>query len=347
MSIYEELYRKDNEFVLGQGMTTPVPRLPRMPVLDANQPTRIVSFTAPEKRPSIESLNLAPPFDRFFIEASLPSEMQRLSCTNSLMSARGRVQDIVLRQPITAIAMDVQASEFPYTKAVSEAGFGSVRWSMRCSCFYDIVHTVDPLCLSNYEFLVFLGEDGFPIRIPAEASASLEAPDDDYTTEIWVGADGSHYSVFCAHRQFTEQEFAEMEADERAAVRDRMRNELREFLPLFYAINSLHSKRTEIVTVPVSRQQRRHAARSGGQQPADHRTIKVKDYIRIYGEAQKARREGSDYPLHEVIGHFRSYGVNGRKGLLFGKYAGTFFVPSFLKGNPDVGATDHDYRLTA
>ena len=62
--------------------------------------------------------------------------------------------------------------------------------------------------------------------------------------------------------------------------------------------------------------------------------------IRIY-EAMVAAAE------ENVIGHRRNYGVNGRTGLLFGRYRGTFFIPLFLPGNPDKGATDHDYVLKA
>lgn len=343
MGIYEELHRKDNEFILAKGVTTHVPRLPRMPVLDANQPTRIVAFTAPDKRPSIESLNLAPPFAQFFIEASIPPDMQHTAHSISLAVVRGKVQECVLSQPVTDIAMRVSVVEHSGEWEL-HAEVTKPRWMLECQCYYNIVHPIDPLCLSDFQFMFVLGDDGFPVSVHPDVPEGLFTSSGIGT---WVGADGNPYSVYCRHSFVDALRIRQLDAHLLTELRFRLQDELRKFLPLLYAINSLHSKRTEIVTVPPTRQQRRHAARTGGQQPPDRRTIVVKDFVRIFRNAQRAKTEGNKYPLHEVIGHWRSYGANGRKGLLFGKYAGTFFVPSFSKGNPDVGATDHDYRLTA
>ncbi len=72
MSIYESLRAGMNDF--GQGDR--FKGYPRMPVLNADQPAQIVGLTPPDKRPSVETLNLAPPFERFFIECALPPELR-------------------------------------------------------------------------------------------------------------------------------------------------------------------------------------------------------------------------------------------------------------------------------
>jgi hypothetical protein len=50
-------------------------------------------------------------------------------------------------------------------------------------------------------------------------------------------------------------------------------------------------------------------------------------------------------PLTTVRGHIARYGVDGR-GLLFGRIAGTFWIPAHARGNPAVGTATHDYTIT-
>lgn len=49
-------------------------------------------------------------------------------------------------------------------------------------------------------------------------------------------------------------------------------------------------------------------------------------------------------PLHSVRGHFAEYGKNG-KGLLFGKYAGRFWVPQHARGSSEVGVVSQEFTL--
>jgi hypothetical protein len=166
---------------------------------------------------------------------------------------------------------------------------------------------------------------------------------------FWVGQDGAAYYVTAHHRSVTQPgawKKAASEGMDLTLAHKRIVEQFTHFLPLLYAVNSLHNKRTVLSTVQPSRQVRR-AAQRNNQQPPDQKTIVIKDFVTVMQGARKAQSEGVAYPLGEVIGHWRRYGVDGRTGLLFGKYRGTFFVPSFLRGNPDRGATDHDYVLKA
>jgi hypothetical protein len=49
-------------------------------------------------------------------------------------------------------------------------------------------------------------------------------------------------------------------------------------------------------------------------------------------------------PLTSVVGHFARYGVDGR-GLLFGKYAGRFWIPQHARGKKELGVNVNDYDL--
>lgn len=50
-------------------------------------------------------------------------------------------------------------------------------------------------------------------------------------------------------------------------------------------------------------------------------------------------------PRHVCRGHFAEYGPDFNKGLLFGKYAGRFYVPPHLKGDAKNGTVEKDYAV--
>jgi hypothetical protein len=56
---------------------------------------------------------------------------------------------------------------------------------------------------------------------------------------------------------------------------------------------------------------------------------------------------GISQALHIVRGHFREYGPDYDKGLLFGKYAGRFWVASHFKGDLAAGVVAKDYEVLA
>lgn len=62
------------------------------------------------------------------------------------------------------------------------------------------------------------------------------------------------------------------------------------------------------------------------------------------GKGQPGETEGL-VPMHSVRGHFASYGPDFGRGLLFGKYAGRYWIPAHARGNPDVGETDQRYTV--
>lgn len=339
MSIYESLRQSSvSDFGYGERFES----YPHIPCLNADQPAELVGLTAPDKRPSPETLNLAPPFERFFVECRLPKSL-RFPDVGILA---GEVID--MKSTIIEIGMDVSIHKDP--RYVHTPEDMRPRWSLRCLPFYSVEFSrrveADPLCISNFELYVTLGADGIPVVLGKadEMGEELEREFLEAGCVFWTRG-GLVYGTVAKHRWGGTDEWRETlkKTGAKAAV-DALTRQFDLYIPLLYAINSLHNKRTVVVQNQPSRQVRRAAQRSGKQTP-NQRTIVISDFVKIVQGARKAQSEGHQYPLCEVIGHYANYGVNGRTGLLFGKYRGTFFVPSFLKGNPDVGATDHDYDL--
>lgn len=50
-------------------------------------------------------------------------------------------------------------------------------------------------------------------------------------------------------------------------------------------------------------------------------------------------------PRHVCRGHFAEYGPEFNKGLLFGRYAGRFYIPPHLKGKKENGIVEKDYAI--
>jgi len=343
MSIYESLRQSAvNDFGFGERFES----YPRIPCLNADQPAEIVGLTAPDKRPSPETLNLAPPFERFFIECRMPKPLQ----VPSVQTVIGDGSIARSEGTIVEVGMDVRIQQkAKYEKTPDDM---HPRWHLNCLPFYKVESNkavaASPLCISNFHFCLTLGSDGFPVNIGKAEDLENELNQQflDSGRMFWVGQDGMVYGLTAGYR------YGDTDAWQDALkakggtdiVNKKLLDQFSLYFPLLYAVNSLHNKRTMVVQNQPSRQVRRAAQRNGKQTP-DQRTIVIKDFVQIMQGACKAQSDGHQYPLCEVIGHYVNYGVNGRTGLLFGKYRGTFFVPSFLKGNPNVGATDHDYVI--
>lgn len=99
--------------------------------------------------------------------------------------------------------------------------------------------------------------------------------------------------------------------------------------------------RNVIITEPHRpRAQARRLARAGV--VVNEVTIaKVGEWARRAGAAPPA---GTAVPLTTVRGHLARYGVDGR-GLLFGRIAGTFWIPAHARGSAEYGERQHNYAL--
>lgn len=109
------------------------------------------------------------------------------------------------------------------------------------------------------------------------------------------------------------------------------------------ALTFLHCKNVEIINPPPPAKKRLPR-----KQKFESR------YHRLKVNAINQRREqpigrhdptGINQSLHIVRGHFREYGPDYGKGLLFGKYSGRFWMASHFKGSASTGIVAKDYEV--
>lgn len=112
----------------------------------------------------------------------------------------------------------------------------------------------------------------------------------------------------------------------------------------FLALTFIHCKNVQVLPPPPATKKRLPRKLK-----FESRYHKIK--INAIGQRQAApeRRDptGISQSLHIVRGHFREYGPDYGKGLLFGKYAGRFWVASHFKGDLATGVVTKDYVVEA
>lgn len=111
-------------------------------------------------------------------------------------------------------------------------------------------------------------------------------------------------------------------------------------LVLLGALNFMACVNVQVVEPARDRPTRRRLARTGV--TVHELTIVPISKSRRAGQAAVS---GAGVPLTDVRGHFASYGPEHGRGLLFGKYAGRFWIPAHARGSKDVGEADSSYRL--
>lgn len=95
------------------------------------------------------------------------------------------------------------------------------------------------------------------------------------------------------------------------------------------SLNFLGCSNVDVAEPVRPRPERRRIARTGVQV----QTIVVRPPGRRRAAGGYARPiEVIETPLTSVRGHFARYGVEGREGLLFGKYQGKFWIPAHARG---------------
>lgn len=97
-----------------------------------------------------------------------------------------------------------------------------------------------------------------------------------------------------------------------------------------------------IVQAPINinpKEQRQ--LRGHGAKRLDYRILKISSTL-TRGQANQSTGGHRDLPLHLIIGHFRRY---SDEKPLFGKYAGTFFIPAHTRGKEENGVINKGYCL--
>jgi hypothetical protein len=96
----------------------------------------------------------------------------------------------------------------------------------------------------------------------------------------------------------------------------------------------------ELVTPERSRQQRRHLERMG----VVPQTLVIKRTSKSYRH-DSTKPLGGDVPQSFVRGHYARYGPEYGRKLLFGKYAGKFWIPAHARGEVERPSREVDYVI--
>lgn len=111
-------------------------------------------------------------------------------------------------------------------------------------------------------------------------------------------------------------------------------------LVLLGSLNYLNCRNVQLVEPRRSRPEMRRLARTGV-------TVSTINVFPVGKATRSGHGEpGTGVPLTSVRGHFARYGPQYDRGLLFGKYAGRYWVPQYARGSKELGESQHDYKLT-
>lgn len=105
-------------------------------------------------------------------------------------------------------------------------------------------------------------------------------------------------------------------------------------------LNFMNCRNVQLVEPKLERAERRRLDRQG---------VKM-NILSVYpagmsSRSTKRRDDPLGVPLSTVTGHFAKYGPEFGRGLLFGKYAGRFWIPQHAKGAREHGMNVNDYEL--
>ena len=113
-------------------------------------------------------------------------------------------------------------------------------------------------------------------------------------------------------------------------------------MTMLAVINYLNCVNVELVTP--------HRSRAAQKRISRHLPDTQVSEIRVHPISQSRRNLGTSsagsqelVPLHVVRGHFARYGPEFDRGLLFGKYAGRFWIQGHARGSAEAGTRLHAY----
>ena len=110
--------------------------------------------------------------------------------------------------------------------------------------------------------------------------------------------------------------------------------------PAFLTTSFMHCRNVSETTVtPPPKLAKKHRKKHGVPL-VQYRTINIDPMRQVLQSEGRAQETGIKKALHICRGHFRTYTMDKP---LFGKVAGTFFVPMHVRGNASEGIVIQDY----
>jgi hypothetical protein len=115
--------------------------------------------------------------------------------------------------------------------------------------------------------------------------------------------------------------------------------------PMYAAIGFLHVRNVGTQLHEIAPRLQKARARRNRPALVEYRTLTIKP-LSGHPSASKGKSGGGTAPIHFCRGHWAEYGPEYGKGLLFGKYAGKFWIPATVKGNREAGEIRKNYEVT-
>lgn len=116
------------------------------------------------------------------------------------------------------------------------------------------------------------------------------------------------------------------------------------FYPTLLALSFMHCRNVQVVQeTPPPKLSKKHE-RKTGRPLLRYRVLQIDHMKEVLEKEGGASKTGLKRALHICRGHFAHYGEAG-KGLLFGKYAGTVWVPMHTRGTKEKGVVIKDYDV--
>lgn len=259
---------------------------------------------------------VTPPFEQTFAEFEVPPPSSEWAPFDKL-SSRGvtRVAALIEALDVRRKPEGLPTHHPAYIEAIDQLGgmVGETRWKIYAHLFLKISANAVKRYVS---ISADIGEDGIFLRTGSGEPAVL------YVTPRSV-------KMRSPSQPAEPYRFAEMY-----------------LLPIFFAFSLSHCSNVTVqeTTGATSRQERRRRERTGEPPPTRFYTLNIDPMRRALASEGKVQTNGIKKALHICRGHFAHYSEDRP---LFGKYSGSFWVPSHVRGDAAAGTVVKDYNVRA
>lgn len=263
--------------------------------------------------------NIAPPFEKFFIEFRIPSQMnvdgKIIESPRHLRGMEGGCLFIVIDTKNTPDDFPTELKSNERIQAALDKS--DIRWQISCLPFIAIGGVIwEPVCA--YTFAV------------SSLGVGIYEVDGKYIFSTAVDMDMADYQ---AKRVGVEKNtYVNALRDLASTVLD----------PALLAISFMHCKNVSLRKENAPPKLAKAYQKKHGRPLISYHVLDIepmKKVLRTEGESQKT---GLKQALHICRGHFKDYSKGGG---LFGKYKGLYWWDSTVRGSVSEGIVDKDYAV--
>lgn len=114
--------------------------------------------------------------------------------------------------------------------------------------------------------------------------------------------------------------------------------------PCFLALSFMHCRNVKVLTETPPPKLSKKYEKKTGRPLIKYRVLQIDHMKQVLEREGGASTQGLKKALHICRGHFKHYGRDG-KGLLFGKYTATVWIPMHARGSFEEGVVVKDYDV--